>query len=158
MSSITLEESQDRSEANKPQLTVEELVKTLRQHWKGCDGCERDCGPYNGDCALMIEAADVLESLVSKCNGYKDKFKAALAENTRLAEKIPHWISVNDRLPEQYSNVLICDQNGCEWIGNLHEDNRWHFDEVDEITPMWLNASRYWMPLPEPPKAGETNA
>ena len=82
----------------------------------------------------------------------KTELSAALAENTRLAEKIPHWISVNDRLPEQYSNVLICDQNGCEWIGNLYEDNRWHFDEVDEITPMWLNASRYWMPLPEPPK------
>lgn len=101
------------------------------------------------------EDCNELSDLRSENKALKEQLAAALAENTRLAEKIPHWISVNDRLPEQYSNVLICDQNGCEWIGNLHEDNRWHFDEVDEITPMWLNASRYWMPLPEPPEAGE---
>lgn len=60
------------------------------------------------------------------------------------------WISVKDRLPEDYEKVLTCDAKG-----NIHIF--FHFHQF--VYPFGIDASdeRYyevthWMPLPQPPK------
>lgn len=92
MSSITLEESQDRSEANKPQLTVEELVKAMRccsrPNGDTCNNCPGD--KYKSCTSVMAQAADaleLLEFLAAERDEYKEQLSAALAENTRLAQQ-----------------------------------------------------------------------
>lgn len=89
MSSITLEESQDRSEANKPQLTVEELVKAMRlcaektKNGETCVTGQKDCpfGVTVMDCTerMNLATADSLEFLAAERDGYKEQLAAAAA-------------------------------------------------------------------------------
>lgn len=60
----------------------------------------------------------------------------------------PEWISVKDRLPEQYSFVLSFNGLG---VGEAFFDG-WRFLGAckDEIL-----STTHWMPLPEPPKGEE---
>ena len=57
---------------------------------------------------------------------------------------VQEWISVDDRLPEDSANVLVCHKNGLvttnAWLGA----NWWFKNERNPIT--------HWMPLPQPPK------
>ena len=62
------------------------------------------------------------------------------------------WISVKDRLPKKYEEVLIC----YEWTGIsgtvYREVAMTSFTELGG-EPMFKPL--YWMPLPEPPKGEE---
>lgn len=78
----------------------------------------------------------------------------------------PRWISVTERLPELYQNVLVhyynphCvephnyavafRQNGLD--ESIPGKHIWHVDS----SPLELDGSdvTHWMPLPEPPKEG----
>lgn len=95
MSSITLEGNQDRSEANNPQLTEEELAKALRlcaektKNGETCVTGQKDCpfGVTVMDCTerMNLAAADALEKL----NDFEHSQCAKLlADNARLAEKL----------------------------------------------------------------------
>ena len=57
---------------------------------------------------------------------------------------VQEWISVDDRLPKNSDNVLVCHNNGLvttnAWLGS----NWWLNNERNQIT--------HWMPLPEPPE------
>ena len=57
------------------------------------------------------------------------------------------WISVNDKLPPIYVNVLIYDTID-NYISNslLNKNKQWigYESNIDDIT--------HWMPLPNPPK------
>ena len=57
---------------------------------------------------------------------------------------VQEWISVDDRLPKNSDNVLVCHNNGLvttnAWLGS----NWWFNNERNQIT--------HWMPLPEPPE------
>ena len=155
MSSITLEESQDRSEANKPQLTVEELIKAMRccsrPNGDACNNCPDD--KYKSCTSVMAQVADALESLAAERDGYREQLSAVLAENTRLAEKVPHWINVKDRLPEEDGNYLaVMDGDLCgqeEPFTSMCGIEKGKWDEPNMVL--------YWMPLPQPPKE-ENNA
>lgn len=54
-----------------------------------------------------------------------------------------HWISVNDRLPED-GHFLVCHKGGEVYMDYMTEFYRPKFKKVD--------ATSYWMPLPESPK------
>lgn len=54
------------------------------------------------------------------------------------------WISIDDRLPERYVNVLTCDIHG-----NIHEN--WLYKADPECWSRGYNIT-HWMPLPEPPE------
>lgn len=71
---------------------------------------------------------------------------------------IPEWISVEDRLPKNNNEVLVCAYNSKRKFSTVFIDE---YDEYDEYG-RWAELRRHyneniwsithWMPLPEPPK------
>lgn len=74
------------------------------------------------------------------------------------------WISVKDRLPELFKDVLTCDVDGkiiINWLDELEVDGKitinW-LDELEEDICYFAYAGKtvtHWMPLPEPPEEEE---
>lgn len=62
------------------------------------------------------------------------------------------WTPVTERLPELDTEVLVYAYNHNIWVweyhGNAWEAEDGYYHEADVVT--------HWMPLPEPPKVGET--
>lgn len=85
------------------------------------------------------------------------KQERAEAERDALREKVPQWISVEDRLPEVWKNeendvlvnyMIYAPEFGAD-IGNYHaEAKRW----LCMAIPCTVT---HWMPLPEAPEEGE---
>ena len=85
---------------------------------------------------------------------------AALDENTRLAEKVPHWISVKDRLPQvaaelpDYAEdifipIIICDEDRDVYSAQFGKESKeFRYEDGGHL----MSTVLYWMPLPEPPK------
>jgi len=102
----------------------DEQVKRLRNQAK----LERY---YHGSGKICDDAADAIEELV---------------------DAVPHWISVEERLPESGERVLIMfkpfedDENIS--IGWLTKSG---FDCYDDSVYFFRSVT-HWMPLPEPPK------
>lgn len=117
-----------------PQLSVEELAKTLRLCGSAsCRGCAfseaSDCGNI-----ILSQAADMLEKLAAE----KD-------------EKKLEWISVKDRLPEA-GKILVTDGETVT-ISN----GAWLYRSLEGKTRVPANYGAgltvtHWMPLPELPK------
>ena len=65
-------------------------------------------------------------------------------DDTKLKEQTT-WISVKDRLPEKYEEVLVYSAKygvQVDWIADNTDYLWWNYGEL--VT--------HWMPLPEPPK------
>lgn len=81
-----------------------------------------------------------------------------------------NWISVNERLPTPYTNVLIClmasdkQDTNMVGIGYLDDENNWRYAEhfgrftyhVSELDDEWASDFykkwiTHWQELPEPP-------
>jgi hypothetical protein len=66
-------------------------------------------------------------------------------------QPVDRWISVEDRLPENYIEVLVYDTDCGIVIG-------WYDKEIGDFVAEFispLDAVTHWMPLPEPPKDGD---
>ena len=71
------------------------------------------------------------------------------------------WISVKDRLPQEYGevckNVNLLMDDGLVTVGWLNQvtNKGYYLDSVnDYVIREPLSRFTYWMPLPEPPEEG----
>ena len=118
-------------------MTGQEIVQALRccangeseecpfTEKYGCDGCQK-------------VSADLIERLT--------------AENAALREKVPQWISVEDRLPiDRLSKYLVAFRDA----GGSIVDMARYFPSDGWTCDNWevpQNLITHWMPLPEAPE------
>ena len=102
------------------------------------------------DCAMHEDKQRCQENLLDKA---AEAIERLTAENAALREKVPQWISVEDRLPEDWKdedgvlvNYMIYTPEFGADIGNYHaKDKRW----LCMAIPCTVT---HWMPLPDAPK------
>ena len=72
-------------------------------------------------------------------------------ENAKLRARVPEWISVDDRLPEEAVDIIVYTTKKRIAFGYLYDG---HFrDEEHEIMASWnIGEVTHWMHMPEPPK------
>ena len=125
-------------------MTDKEIVQALRQCAKSdCSSCgmcpifpDRECVEH-----LATAAASLIERLT--------------AENAALREKVPQWISVEDRLPiDRLSKYLVAFRDA----GGSIVDMARYFPSDGWTCNNWdvpQNLITHWMPLPGAPEEGE---
>lgn len=99
-------------------------------------------------------------SFASKAENHFWELQNAASEAAELLKaQEPGWISVKDRLPEEYGNyIAVVDGKAteCTYSGPLIKGiiTGWSTCESDGMK--WLRDEQvtHWMPLPEPPKEG----
>ena len=102
------------------------------------------------DCAMHEDKQRCQENLLDKA---AEAIERLTAENAALREKVPQWISVEDRLPEVWKdedgvlvNYMIYTPEFGADIGNYHaKEKRW----LCMAIPCTVT---HWMPLPEAPE------
>lgn len=125
-------------------MTGKEIIRALRLC--SCETSTRNCPncPLSGndDCVTdaLREAADIIEHLT--------------AENAALWEKVPQWISVDDRRPKPGTRVLATDG---VFVGEAYRTSADTWRRYDGIAMRDCIGSvvTHWMPLPEAPEEGE---
>lgn len=128
----------------------QELVNALREHadwWENGDMMD----PLGGLEKDLLAAADRLENQNSHIAALQQKIE-------KLRGQVPHWIPVEERLPEDRGDVLVaaywherwgvymgwCAPERAAWSVHIGIGDR---NDV---------AVTHWMPLPEPPEVEET--
>ena len=127
-------------------MTEKEVVKALRCISTVCRATDRDClkcGYFRKwfGCdvdRLSTDAADLIERLTT--------------ENAALREKVPQWISVEDRLPiDRLSKYLVAFRDA----GGSIVDMARYFPSDGWTCNNWevpQNLITHWMPMPEAPE------
>ena len=128
-------------------MTDKEIVQSLRICSRRTDAqtCA-ECPLFDSeDCMgdMMVGAADLIEHLT--------------AENAALREKVPQWISVDDRHPKPGTRVLATDG---VFVGEAYRTSADTWRRYDGIAMRDCIGSvvTHWMPLPEAPEEGEKDA
>ena len=120
-------------------MTEKEIVQALR-YCKFGVSCENCPAVGNEDCfdEVNTAAADLIERLT--------------AENAALREKVPQWISVEDRLPiDRLSKYLVAFRDA----GGSIVDMARYFPSDGWTCDYWevpQNLITHWMPPPEAPE------
>ena len=127
-------------------MPYDELIKALRGcvMSKPCDGCpyyDPD-GPTEKCATLNIAAADAIEELQAQLMYSNDAAKA-------IAEKVPKWIPVTERLPNAGERVLCYCRANIYEVMKMRTDGDWVYDTNHIYMHSFVT---HWMPLPEPPK------
>lgn len=125
-------------------MTDKEIIQALRICSRRTDAqtCA-ECPLFDSeDCRgdMMVGAADLIERLT--------------AENTALREKVPQWISVEERRPEPGKRVLATDG---VFVGEAYRTSADTWRRYDGIAMRDCLGSvvTHWLPLPEAPEEGE---
>ena len=135
-------------------LKPEELVKALRY-------CSNDYPCKTCPVELQKDESTCIGVLFKHCIDQIERDQKEIAE---LREKVPQWISVEDRMPDtvpcdagtEYSEAVVVWTNGNKAMIAV-------WDGIDWICPCdfweaWGEEITHWMPLPEPPKEDTNNA
>lgn len=123
-------------------MTEKEIIQALRCG-EDANGTPRP-EPSDGEIVcydpLKLAAADLIERLT--------------AENAVLREKVPRWISVDDRHPKPGTRVLATDG---VFVGEAYRTSADTWRRYDGIAMRDCIGSvvTHWMPLPEAPEEGE---
>ena len=100
-----------------------------------------------------IKNINALNAVCCEKDFYDAEFEnaLALAIDTIKKQATQEWISVNDRLPEDESDVLAYSRNGEE--SRIYPANYAKGVWFDCIFASSANdTTTHWMPIPEPPK------
>ena len=127
-----------------------ELVKALR-----CFNANYDSNKLTNDAADAIEEqskradelGEELTSAMELVHKRNEKIEKLQSDLVTIRNQLPHWISVEERLPEYGERVLV--SNGgfvCE--SYLSQSGKWQRGGVD----MFFMTPTHWMPLLKPPK------
>ena len=92
-----------------------------------------DCNSYDGVRCRACGTGDALDMIDD----------APTADVAPRAE----WIRVDERLPERWKYVIVCDE--CKDVGVARHLGNGHFEWTDDEN---IAFATHWMPLPEPPK------
>lgn len=111
----------------------EELIKKLRNDAKAFTGF------VNED---LLKAADAIEELQKQRDEWESH--AALAESFAQG-----WIPVTERLPEEYTWVLVTAKKHEVAFDAFYDGTQWKDAVLNSLIVT------HWMPLPEPKKDGE---
>ena len=112
--------------------------------------CSRQCGePMAQSSATGCECYETVKSIAA------DRLIERLtAENAALREKVPQWISVEDRLPiDRLSKYLVAFRDA----GGSIVDMARYFPSDGWTCDNWevpQNLITHWMPLPDSPEEG----
>ena len=98
----------------------------------------RECAKYDKAENTFEEAADAIEELQAQLMYSNDAAKA-------IADKVPKWIPVTERLPMRGEKAICFGKNGY-MIGTYGEFG-WMF-------PCYFGNVTHWMPLPKQPEDG----
>ena len=123
-------------------MTDKEIVQSLRCCAEG------ECK----DCAMHEDKQRCQENLLDKA---AEAIERLTAENAALREKAPQWISVEDRLPEPETDVLIvCNRNGYVFVTPaIYEDGKmltqesaWNWSDIYEYGLYSEEDDDYYIP------------
>ena len=124
-------------------------MKTPEAIKKGLEACGADeCHGEHTGCPYKDDAFCIMHV----CSD-------ALAYITQLEARVPKWISVKDRLPEDNVDVIVyaVSNNGGYTIVITFHTHKLYGLNIEGWAPPWqyffMNYTiTHWMPLPEPPK------
>ena len=124
-------------------MTDKEIIQALR-----C--CEKEVCADGGLCPLFSDA----DCIVHLGEAAIDLIERLTAENAALREKVPQWISVEERRPEPWKRVLATDGI---FVGEAYRTSTDTWRRYDGIAMRDCLGSivTHWMPLPEAPEEGE---
>lgn len=124
-------------------MTDKEIIQALR-----C--CEKEVCADGGLCPLFSDA----DCIVHLGGAATDLIERLTAENAALREKVPQWISVDDRHPKPGTRVLATDG---VFVGEAYRTSADTWRRYDGIAMRDCIGSvvTHWMPLPEAPAAAE---
>ena len=124
-------------------MTTKEIVQALR-------GCEKEVCGDGGLCPLFSDA----DCIVHLCEAATDLIERLTAENAALREKVPRWISVDDRHPKPGTRVLATDG---VFVGEAYRTSADTWRRYDGIAMRDCIGSvvTHWMPLPEASEGGK---
>lgn len=124
-------------------MEEKEIVQALR-----C--CKKEVCADGGLCPLFSDA----DCIVHLGEAAIDLIERLTAENAVLREKVPRWISVDDRHPKPGTRVLATDG---VFVGEAYRTSADTWRRYDGIAMRDCIGSvvTHWMPLPEAPEEGE---
>ena len=143
-------------------------MKTPEEIKKGLECCysddvtKRECAkcPYEycEECEEVLgrDALALIQQLERDKNWESENYDLIREENKQLEAQVPKWISVEERLPKPYKNVIVYRKylnpvSGYCVIDYIELTGQGGF-EWSKSCASWKYVVTHWMPLPEPPK------
>lgn len=119
-------------------------MKTPDEIKKGLECCFSDM-----DCEVPIPCPYAFEK--GSCDNLM--MSDALAYIQQLEAKVPGWISVEERLPEDGQPVIVFATHTDKWSGHWHAvmEDCWCCGGWDANCDTDIHKVTHWMPMPEPP-------